>query len=154
MPPLPVFFGRPGAPVPSARAAAAMVIEMRANGAIVSKEGFGNPDSDFMMILRLLAEAGIARVGITDEFAGTSGGSQSLADAVPQADAIISTGNANQRLLLPPLERTIGTVADVARLAGGYAGSIKPDGSLEVELQAIMGATNELGFGHLSATEV
>ena len=138
----------------SARTAAAMVIEMRADGAIVSKEGFGNPDSDFMMILRLLAEAGIARVGITDEFAGTSGGSQSLADAVPQADAIISTGNANQRLLLPPLERTIGAVADVARLAGGYAGSIKPDGSLEVELQAIMGATNELGFGHLSATEV
>ena len=102
----------------------------------------------------LLGEEDIACVGVTDEFAGTSGGSQSLADVTPLANAIVSTGNANQKLLLPPLQRAIGAVPDVARLAGGYAGSIKADGSLEVELQAIMGATNELGFSRLSATEV
>ena len=138
----------------NARTAASMVIERRAVGAIVSKEGFGNPDSDFMMILRLLGEANVACVGVTDEFAGSSGGSQSLADATPLANAIVSTGNANQRVLLPPLERAIGAAPNVARLAGGYAGSVKSDGSLEVELQAIMGATNELGFGTLSATEI
>jgi sarcosine reductase len=138
----------------NASTAASMVMELDANGAIVTKEGFGNPDSDFMMILRLLGQADIACVGVTDEFAGSSGGSQSLADATPLADAIVSTGNANQRVLLPALAHTIGAVPDVERLAGGYAGSIKPDGSLEVELQAIMGATNELGFGTLSAMEI
>ena len=138
----------------SARDAASMVIDFNANGAIVTKEGFGNPDSDFMMILRLLGEAGIGCVGVSDEFAGSSGGSQSLADVTSLADAIVSTGNANQKVLLPALERVIGPVPDIERLAGGYAGSIKSDGSLEVELQAIMGATNELGFSYLSATEV
>jgi glycine reductase len=49
---------------------------------------------------------------------------------------------------------TIGPLPDVARLAGGYPASLRADGSLEIELQAIMGATNELGFGHLSCQEV
>lgn len=138
----------------SARNAVELVKSLSAQGAIVTKEGFGNPDSDFMMILRLLERSGVRSVGITDEFAGTDGGSQSLADATPEASAIVSTGNANEPVLLPPLERTIGHAPDVGRLAGGYAGSLKGDGSLQVELQAVMGATNELGFGTLSAREI
>ena len=138
----------------SARAAVELVQGMDPQGAIVTKEGFGNPDSDFMMILRLLERAGIKSVGVTDEFAGTDGGSQSLADSTPEAEAIVSTGNANEPVRLPPLERAIGHPPDVSRLAGGYSGSLKADGTLEVELQAIMGATNELGFGTLSAREV
>lgn len=138
----------------SARRAVELVRGLSPRGAIVTKEGFGNPDSDFMMILRLLEQAGIASVGVTDEFAGSDGGSQSLADSTPEATAIVSTGNANERVLLPPLERLIGHAPDVSRLAGGYAGSLKEDGSLEVELQAIMGSTNELGSGNLSAREI
>ena len=36
-------------------------------------------------------------------------------------------------------------------IAGGFDGSLKPDGSIEVELQAITGATCELGFNKLGA---
>jgi glycine reductase len=138
----------------SARRAVELVQDLSAQGAIVTKEGFGNPDSDFVMILRLLERSGIRCVGVTDEFAGTDGGSQSLADSTPEATAIVSTGNANEPVRLPPVERSIGRAPDVCRLAGGYAGSLKEDGSLEVELQAIMGSTNELGFGTLSAREI
>ena len=138
----------------SACVAVELVEGLYAQGVVVTKEGFGNPDSDFMMILRRLTGAGIQCVGITDEFAGSDGGSQSLADSTPEADAIVSTGNANARVLLPPLARAIGNAPDVERLAGGYPGSLRQDGGLEVELQAIMGATNELGFGTLSAREV
>lgn len=138
----------------SARAAVNIVCDLDAHGAIVTKEGFGNPDADFMMILRALEEGGVHCVGVTDEFAGADGGSQSLADSTPDADAIVSTGNANERILLPPMTTTLGPLPDVSRLAGGYAGSIKADGSISVELQAIMGATNELGFGRLSCREV
>ena len=132
----------------------ALVREMGADGAVVSKEGFGNPDADLMMLVRGLERVGIATVGITDEFAGTDGGSQSLADTTPEADAIVSTGNANQRLVLPPMTTVIGPPPDLERLAGGYPHSLRQDGSLEVELQAIMGATNELGFGRLTCRTV
>ncbi len=138
----------------SAAAAVAMVAQLKADGAIVSKEGFGNPDADLMMIVRDLEQAGVKSVAITDEFAGGDGGSQSLADTTPEADAIISVGNANERLELPAMATTIGPLPDVTRLAGGYPHSVHDDGSMEVELQAIIGATNQLGFGRLSSREV
>jgi sarcosine reductase len=138
----------------SAEAAVKLVADMQVNGAIVSKEGFGNPDADLMMILRGLEQAGIAAVAITDEFAGGGGDSQSLADTVPEADAIVSVGNANERVDLPAMTTTFGPLPDVARLAGGYPYSLREDGSLEVELQAIVGSTNQLGFSRLSCREI
>jgi glycine reductase len=35
--------------------------------------------------------------------------------------------------------------------SGGHAGSLRPDGSIEAELQIITGATNEMGFNCMSA---
>jgi glycine reductase len=138
----------------SAEAAVALVAEMKVDGAIVSKEGFGNPDADLMLLLRGLEQAGIKASAITDEFAGIEGESQSLADVTPEADAIVSVGNANERVQLPAMTTTFGPLPDVARLAGGYPQSLRKDGSLEVELQAIIGSTNQLGFSYLSCREV
>jgi glycine reductase len=138
----------------SARRAIVLVNELRADGAVISKEGFGNPDADLMLIVRGLEQAGVKTVAITDEYAGVDGGSQSLADATPEADAIISVGNANAAIVLPAMHRTIGPLPDVTRLAGGYPHSLRADGSIEVELQAIIGATNQLGFGPLSCREM
>ena len=45
----------------------------------------------------------------------------------------------------------IGTLAYVDVLAGGHAGALRPDGTIEAELQVITGATNEMGFNCLSA---
>lgn len=138
----------------AAEAAVELVVDMKADGAIVSKEGFGNPDTDLMMLLRGLEQAGIKASAITDEFAGIEGDSQSLADAAPEADAIVSVGNANERIRLPAMSTTFGPLPDVTRLAGGYPHSLRDDGTMEVELQAIMGATNQLGFSRLSCREV
>ena len=44
----------------------------------------------------------------------------------------------------------IGPLPDVQRLAGGYASSLHEDGSMDVELQAVVGSTNQLGFGRLT----
>ena len=73
----------------------------------------------------ILEAAGIRTVAITDEYAGADGASQSLADATPQADALVSTGNANERIVLPPMDKLLGPLPDVARLAGGYAQSLR-----------------------------
>ena len=42
----------------SAAAAVEKVIQMKSSGVIISKEGFGNPDADLMMIVRDLEQAG------------------------------------------------------------------------------------------------
>ncbi len=138
----------------SAASTVELVQQLDATGVVITKEGFGNPDADLMMIIRDLEQNGVKTVAITDEYAGTDGGSNSLADTTPEANAIVSTGNANQRIVLPTMEKTIGSAPDVTRLAGGYPHSLQDDGSIEVELQAMIGATNQLGFGKLSCREV
>ena len=122
-----------------------------AEGAIITLEGFGNPDTDLMMLCKKTEEYGIRTVLITDEYAGRDGGSQSLADAVPQADAVVSVGNANEVIALPPMKRIIGDLNSSEVIAGGFVGSLTAGGGLNVEIQAIMGATCQLGFGKLTA---
>lgn len=138
----------------SAGQAVELVKHLRPRGVIISKEGFGNPDADLMMLIHKLESSGIRTVAITDEFAGPNGASQSLADTTPEADAIISTGNANQLTELPPMSTTIGPIEDITSLTGAYPQSLRADGSLEIEIQGIIGATNEMGTNHLSCKEV
>ncbi len=121
------------------------------DGAIVSQEGFGNPDTDLIMNAKKIALQGVKTTIITDEYAGQDGKSQSLADADPLADAVVTGGNANQVIILPKMDKVIGTLDYVDVIAGGHAGSLRPDGTIEAELQIITGATNEMGFNRLSA---
>ena len=111
------------------------------DGAIVSQEGFGNPDTDLIMNCKKIEGQGVKTVIITDEYAGRDGASQSLADADPAADAVVTGGNANEVIKLPKMDKHIGDLQYV-----------EADGSITVEIQAITGATNELGFNKMSAT--
>ena len=122
-----------------------------AEGAIITEEGFGNPDTDLMMLCKKIEEYGIKTVLITDEYAGRDGSSQSLADAVPQADAVVSVGNANEVITLPPMKHIIGDLKPAEVIAGGFVGSVTAGGGLNIEMQAIMGSTCQLGFGRLTA---
>jgi len=131
---------------------AAKLIEMLGpDGVIISEEGFGNPDTDLMMNCAKVARKGIKVVLVTDEYAGQDGASQSLADAVPEADAVVTAGNANEVVTLPPMEKVIGYPEAANVIAGGWEGSLRPDGSIVTEIQAITGSTNELGFHTLTA---
>ena len=121
------------------------------DGIILSQEGFGNPDTDLIMNCKKIEKQGVKTVIITDEYAGRDGASQSLADADPLANAVVTGGNANEVVVLPKLDHVIGDEKYVAIIAGGSDKAIREDGSLEVEIQAITGATNETGFGYLTA---
>ena len=118
---------------------------------IISEEGFGNPDTDLIMNCTKIEAKGIKTVIITDEYAGRDGKSQSLADANAAANALVTGGNANQVVILPKLDKVIGTLAYVNKIAGANEHTLREDGTLEVELQVITGATNEMGFNTLSA---
>ena len=130
---------------------AKLVELLGANGAILSKEGFGNPDADVMMYCAKIEEKGISTVLITDEFAGSDGGSQSLADTTPRADAVVSVGNANELITLPPMKRVIGDIRVIEKMAGGISDGLTKEGGITAELQVIVGSTNELGFELLSS---
>ncbi len=121
------------------------------DGAIVSQEGFGNPDTDLIMNTVKIEDKGVKTVIITDEYAGRDGASQSLADADAKANAVVTGGNANMVIRLEKMDKVIGypEVADI--ISGGFDGSLNEDGSIDAELQVITGATNELGFNRLSA---
>jgi glycine reductase len=120
-------------------------------GLVISEEGFGNPDTDLIMNCRKAEQTGIRTVLLTDEYAGRDGASQSLADACPEADAVVTGANANETVVLPKLEKIIGLKESADVIAGGFDGSLREDGSIEVEIQAITGATSELGLSKISA---
>ena len=121
------------------------------DGAIISQEGFGNPDTDLIMNCKKIEAKGVKTVIITDEYAGQDGASQSLADADVAANACVTGGNANTVIHLPKLDKVIGHIEYVDKIAGGWSGSLQEDGSIIAELQVITGATNEMGFNKFSA---
>ena len=130
---------------------ARLVELLGADGVIQSQEGFGNPTTDLMMICGALEKKGIKTVLISNEDAGVDGKSEPLPDGNDYADAIVSTGNSNATIDLPPMDKVIGQLADLERVTGGFAGSIKEDGSLTIEIHGIMGSHNLQGTGKLCA---
>jgi glycine reductase complex component B subunit alpha and beta len=135
----------------SSNMVAKLVEFLGADGAVISEEGFGNPDADLIMNCTKVEKKGVKTVLVTDEYAGRDGASQSLADADKLADAVVTAGNANEVVTLPPMKKLIGYAEPADTIAGGFDGSLKADGSITVEIQAITGATNELGFNKLTA---
>jgi glycine reductase len=122
-----------------------------ADAAIVTEEGYGNPDTDLVMNCKKLEGQGIRTVLITDEAAGPDGASQGLADAVSEADAVVSAGNVNAIVEVPPMDCVLGWPEAIATLSGGFDGSLGEDGSIRAEIQAIIGSTNELGFSRIGS---
>lgn len=135
----------------SSNMTAKLVEFMGADAVIISEEGFGNPDADLIMNCKKISKKGIKTVVVTDEYAGQDGASQSLADSDPSADACVTAGNANQTIVLPKLDKIIGHIDYVNIIAGGHDGSLRPDGTIEGEIQFITGATSEVGFNKLTA---
>lgn len=121
------------------------------DGVVITEEGFGNPDADLIMNCRKAEQLGIKTALLTDEYAGQDGASQSLADSCPEGDACVTAGNANEVIHLPAMSKIIGYPEEANVIAGGWNGSLAPDGSITVELQAITGATSELGYTKLGA---
>ena len=121
-----------------------------ADGVIVSEEGYGNPDSDLLMICKKLEDAKIKTVLITDECAGRDGLSQPLADTAAEAVAVVSAGNVSHVVTLPPAEKVIGNPESIAVLAGGWKGAVLEDGTMMCELNAVIGATSEIGYHNVT----
>ncbi len=124
-----------------------------ADAAIITEEGYGNTDADFIRVITLLEEAGIKTVGMTNECTGRDGLSQPLAALDVAADAIISCGNVSTLIELPPMGTVIGDLDALMRdgLSGGWADdeklgpSVRADGSIIMENNAMFCGDSTLG---------
>ncbi|ADO76293.1 glycine/sarcosine/betaine reductase component B subunit [Halanaerobium praevalens] len=125
----------------SALFVAQMAKSLGVEAAIVTEEGYGNPDADYIGCLVALEDAGVKTVGVSNEATGRDGGSQPLVTLDPKADALVSTGNVSELIKLPPMDEVIGELEALARdgLSGGWAddeilgSSVKEDGSIVME---------------------
>lgn len=112
------------------------------DAAIVTKEGAGNADSDLAMKVDALEAAGLAAVALYAELSGPEGTGPPLV-ASPRQGAVVSTGNYDQRVKLPAVERAVG---------GQRLHIIDADATaaVEVPVAMILGGLNPLGAGRLT----
>ncbi len=117
------------------------------DGVVIPEEGGGNPETDLMMMIKGCENNGIKTVGLVTAI----GGEEGISDVTKEADAMINVGSDEMNLILPPMEKVIGDPRQVEVLSGGFKGSLREDGSMEVNILAIMGACNQMGMTNLTS---
>ena len=85
-----------------------MALNLGVDYAIVTEEGYGNPDADYVRCQVILEDAGIPVVGISNECTGRDGFSQPLVTLDSKMNALVSSGNVSQLSDLPACKTVIG----------------------------------------------
>ena len=127
----------------AARAAADAAVGLGADGAIVTTDAGGNSHTDVMLTVRACEEAGVRTTAIVAEMADPESTSSGLTDWVPEADSIVSVGNAEESVPAWEPERVLGgdTLLD-----GTPAAASGP-----IPVRNYLGATNQTGQYALTA---
>jgi len=113
-------------------------------GAVVTKEGGGNADTDLFLVAEYCEQRGIRTVLLMAELAGPDGRTPPLLGSSPQANALVSLGNYEEPVALPAVERVIG--GDALTVVDGPVA-----GSLTTATAAIFAALSPVGLGSLQA---
>lgn len=111
----------------------------------VTKEGGGNADNDISLKVDALEDAGISAIGLYAEMSGADGTGPPVV-APPRRGAMVSTGNYDQRLELPAVDRAIGS--DRLDVAGADATA-----AVTVPVATVLCALSPLGWGRLTCRE-
>jgi glycine reductase len=114
---------------------------------VITKEGGGNADADISLKIDALAERGIGSVGLFAEMAGPDGTAPSLVVPPERGTALISTGNYDEVVQLPAVERALG--GETVDVAGSAATA-----ALELPAAVIYCSLSPLGAGRLTCREV
>ena len=109
--------------------------------AIVTEEGYGNPDADYVRCQVILEDAGIPVVGISNECTGRDGKSQPLVTLDEKLVALVSSGNVSELSDLPACKTVIGCLEAMNRdgMSGSWGydevlgKSARDDGSIIME---------------------
>lgn len=128
-----------------ARQAAELCRQLGWDAAILTKEGGGNADSDVSLKMDALEEVGVCAVGLFAEMAGADGTGPPVVAPPERSPAMVSTGNYDERLRLPAVDRALGGARfDLLDAAAADA--------MEVPTAVVYAALSPLGWGRLTAT--
>ena len=128
-----------------ARHAAELCRELGWDAAILTKEGGGNADSDVSLKMDALEEVGVSAVGLFAEMAGVDGTGPPVVAPPERSPAMVSTGNYDERLRLPAVDRALGGARfDLLDAAAAEA--------MEVPTAVVYASLSPLGWGRLTAT--
>ena len=116
------------------------------DAAVVTKEGAGNADADMALKMDALEDAGITAVGLFAEMSGPDGTGPPVVVPPERATAMISTGNYDECLRLPAVERAFGGERfDVL--------GVDATAALDVPTAVVYGSLSPLGWGRLTCRQ-
>ena len=120
----------------AAEEAAGVARELGADGVVITTDAGGNSHTDVMLTCRACEQAGIRTTVIVAEMADPESTNPGLTDWVPEADCIVSAGNAEELVPAWKPERVLG-------------GEVVLD---PPPVRNYLGATNQMGQLALTAT--
>jgi sarcosine reductase len=113
------------------------------DAAVVTKEGGGNADGDVALKMDALEDAGVTAVGVFAEMAGPDGTGPPIVVPPERATAMVSTGNYDERLVLPAVEQAFGG-SEIALLDRPATDEV------ELPVAVVYCALSPLGWGRLT----
>ncbi len=124
--------------------------------AIVTEEGYGNPDTDYARCQIILEDAGIPVVGVSNECTGRDGFSQPLVTLDQKMNALVSTGNVSELSVLPPCKTVIGCLEALNRdgMSGSWGFDEKLGKSARDDGSIIMEGNNWFCGDHISGYSI
>jgi glycine reductase complex component B subunit alpha and beta len=128
----------------AAERAAELAAELGAHGAVLTTDAGGNSHTDVMLTCRACERAGVRTTVIVAEMADPESTNPGLTDWVPEADSIVSAGNAEEVVPDWRPERVLGGDVLLDGTSAAEAGG--------VPVRDYLGATNQMGQLALSAT--
>ncbi len=125
--------------------AARLVAALGWDAAVVTTEGGGNADGDMALKMDALDDLGIASVGIYAEMSGPDGTGPPVVVPPSKATAMVSSGNYDERVTLPAVERALG--GDRLALL-----DVPATDELTVPVAVVYASCSPLGWGRRTAT--
>jgi glycine reductase len=123
-------------------------------GAIIAKDSAGHATVDFMHACRALERLGIATVLVSEEFAGAEGEDVSLAYYVAEASAMVSTGNRDEIVALPAMDRVLGGDEILNPDHNDTVVTGGASSAFETSLRRFLCSATQTGAGRLTARAV
>ena len=133
-----------------ARHSATLAEMLGLDGVVVAQDSGGNATVDLMGTCTELERRGIRTVLIAEEFGGTDGGDFGLVHTVPEADAMVSTGNRDALITLPAVERVLGGEHILNPDLNDTIVNGPASEAFETSLRRVLCSTNQVGSGRLT----
>lgn len=133
-----------------------MALNLGVDYALVTEEGYGNPDADYVRCQVILEDAGIPVVGVSNECTGRDGRSQPLVTLDEKLNALVSTGNVSELSELPACATVIGSLEAMNRdgMSGSWGYDEKLGKSARDDGSIIMEDNNWFCGDHISGLSV